>query len=119
MKKDTKRPNGTIKRIQKCEAVRKGVSSMGTKFRKGDVIVHLSSSRFTGETFVLTQKDLDKVTQAKPGRWYSPKRWGENLHRAWLKTPWGQQWLVNMKWKTCQCKVCVPADSAQGSKVRH
>ena len=85
MKKDTRRPNGTIKRIQKSYAPRKGVSSMGSSYVKGDSIVHFSSSRSTGETFVLTEKDLEKLVKAKTGRWWSPVQWGRQLHRIWVE----------------------------------
>lgn len=79
---------------------------MGSFYVKGDTIVHFSSSRCTGETFVLTERDLSKLVEAKTGRWWSPKRWAERLHKAWVKTPWGQQWLQLMGWGSCQCKVC-------------
>lgn len=98
MIKDTVRPNGTIKRIQYVKAPRGGVSSMGVRYKKGDAIVHLSSSRCTGETFVLLPKDLLKVlglgrnsngtdglarAMAKPGKWASPKKWSEQLKAIW------------------------------------
>jgi hypothetical protein len=98
MIKDTKRPNGTIKRIQYVKAPRGGVSSMGVRYKKGDAIVHLSSSRCTGETFVLLPKDILRVlglgpgrhgpdglarAMARPGRWASPKKWAEQLKAIW------------------------------------
>lgn len=96
MKKDTRRPNGTIKRIQKCHAPRKGVSSMGSKYKMNDTIIHFASSRCTGETFVLTESDLQKIVKAKTGRWWSPTRWSEQLHQAWVRATG----------RTCQCSVC-------------
>lgn len=90
MKKDTKFPPRskgqpqTIKRVQKSFAFRKGTSSMGSKYKKGDVIVHFSSARSTGESFSLTEGDLQKLVDAKPGRWWSRVRWLEQLHRAWI-----------------------------------
>jgi len=110
MKKDTKFANkfhgGGIKRVQKCFAIRKGKSSMGTKYKKDDVIVHLSSARATGEVFTLTQKDLDKIIAAKPSRYRSRTRWFEQLHRAWVKSPFGQIWLTRMGWDKCNCPTC-------------
>jgi hypothetical protein len=86
MKKDFTRPNGTIKRVQICEAPRKGVSSMGRKFKKGSVILHLSSSRCTGETFVLTWVELHRLMggTGKVSKFRSPKKWGEQLRAKWL-----------------------------------
>lgn len=79
MKKDTKRPNGTIKRVQLTFAPKKGISSMGSKFLKGDVILHLSSSRCTGETFVLTLSEVKKVRRSKPSRWHRPVDWFKEI----------------------------------------
>lgn len=100
MKHDFKRPNGTTKRVQYAKAHRGGISSMGKRFRKGDAIVHLSSSRNTGETFVLLPIEMLKIlglegnprtgapdglarAMAKPGRWHSPKKWSEELSAKW------------------------------------
>lgn len=58
MKQDTKRSNGKVVRVQACKAFRRGVSSMGTKFKKGDNIFHFSSSRATGEVFTITEGDM-------------------------------------------------------------
>lgn len=99
MLKDTKRPNGTVKRIQWIKAHRGGVSSMGTPYKKGDAILHMSSSRCTGETYVLAKKDLIKavfVSPAsarfkKPGTWSSKKQWSEDLTDKWHKE---NCWLV-------------------------
>lgn len=85
MKKDFKRPNGTIKRIQMTRAPRAMVSSMGSKIKKGDKILHLSSSRATGETWVFTDEDLWLVSRWPVGRWHGPKEWTEQLHKKWKK----------------------------------
>jgi hypothetical protein len=85
MKKDFKRPNGTIKRTQICRAPRGGVSSMGKKFKKGDEILHLSSSRCTGETFVFTLQEVVNLTFEEVGNFRSPKKWTEQLAAKWLK----------------------------------
>lgn len=84
MKKDFRRKNGTIKRTQKCVSPRKGVSSIGTRFAQGEEILHLSSSRQTGETFVFTMEDLARLMQAKVGRWHGPTEWGKELQAKWL-----------------------------------
>ena len=86
MIKHTKRPNGTIKRIQYVKAIRKGVSSMGHPYKMGDPIIHLSSSRCTGETFVLLPSEIQqKIIDKKPGKWASSKKWSEKLQKAWYK----------------------------------
>lgn len=85
MLKNSRRPNGTIKRTQYVKAFRGGVSSMGQPFKKGDPVLHLSSSRNTGETFVLLPAELKAVLRTKPGKWASPKKWGEQLHKEWEK----------------------------------
>lgn len=96
MLKDFARPNGTIKRTQYVKAPRKGISSMGAPYKKGDAIVHLSSSRCTGETFVLLPNEIIKFLYKKerhldaglgglkrPGRWARPKDWSEHLSERW------------------------------------
>ena len=91
MKRDFKRPNGTIKRVQFVKAFRGGVSSMGRRFKKGEGILHLSSSRNTGETFVLLPDELLKILMKAPGKWNSPKRWSEQLTAKWHRD---NCWLV-------------------------
>ena len=83
MLKDTKRPNGTIKRVQFCRAQRGGISSMGTPFKKGQAILHLSSSRCTGETFILTKADLRGLNLDRPGKWASPTIWQKKRREEW------------------------------------
>ena len=85
MRKDTKRPNGTTKRVQYVQAQRGGVSSMGTKYAKGDPILHLSSSRCTGETFVLTKAEIQNIPLENPGRWSGPTKWKQQLQKIWMK----------------------------------
>jgi len=89
--KDFKRPNGTIKRIQVCPAPRAIITTMGTKIKKGDQIIHLSSSRATGETWVFTYSELARLLNTwKKGPWHSPKKWTEQLHKKWVKK-WTEQ----------------------------
>lgn len=97
MIKDTMRPNGKIKRVQYVRAFRGGTSSMGTPFKKGEPILHLSSSRCTGETFVLLPKEIMETLEikaefghefwasARPGRWASPKEWSIKLKERYKK----------------------------------
>ncbi len=98
MLKDTARPNGTIKRIQYVRAFRGGTSSMGTPYKKGTPIIHLSSSRCTGETFVLLPAEVCKDildikaefgyewwADSHPGKWQSPKEWSKALKVIWNK----------------------------------
>lgn len=63
MIKTTKLPNGAIKRVQKYQAYRKGISSMGSSYSKGDVI-HFSSARSTGEVYTLTDEELQSLVSA-------------------------------------------------------
>lgn len=65
-----------VKLVQKCPAFRKGVSAMGTKYQKGDEIVHLSSARSTREVYILTSGDLMKifVAQQSDYRPYKPRK---------------------------------------------
>ena len=63
---------------------------MGSKYMKGDRILHLSSSRCTGETFVFTDLELRKLTSIIfqsdfRGRWHSPKKWHEQLKKKRLE----------------------------------
>lgn len=89
MKIDFKRPNGTIKRTQYCKAPRAGVSSMGTPYKRGEPILHMSSSRATGETFILTPLDLENIMSKFPGEFCSPKKWSDQLHKKWQKETGG------------------------------
>lgn len=50
-----------VVRVQIGTATRKGTSSMGTKYVKGDRIVHFGSTRTTGEVFILAEKDVRKL----------------------------------------------------------
>lgn len=85
MIKYTKRPNGTIKRVQYVKAHHKGISSMGTPYLKGDPIIHMSSSRCTGETFVLLPSDISRLYEDTPGKWSSTKKWSERLAKKWFE----------------------------------
>lgn len=69
MIKDTTMKNGKVVRVQLAYAPRKWVSSMGTAYKKGDLILHLSSSRATGESFMLTPEDIEKVRKSKVDKW--------------------------------------------------
>jgi hypothetical protein len=95
MLKDTIRPNGTIKRIQYVGAQRSGTSSMGTKFKKGEPILHLSSSRSTGEIFIMLPDEVFDILKvkstpgsefwikARPGKWARPTDWSKQLAKNW------------------------------------
>lgn len=63
-------------RVQVGRAVRKGVSSIGTPYKKGDSILHFSSNRNTGEVFILTKSDFNHFN----GLWWS------NDKLPWVKT---------------------------------
>lgn len=52
-------------RVQKCRAKRKGLSSMGSVFVKGQPIFHLASQRSTREVFILTEADLKTLNKFK------------------------------------------------------
>jgi len=64
MIKITKLPNGATKRVQKCKAYRKGISSMGSSYSKGDVIIHFSSARNSGEVYTLVEEELQSLVSA-------------------------------------------------------
>ena len=98
MLKDVKRPNGTTKRVQVIKAIRGGVSSMGTPYTKGQAIVHLSSSRCTGETWVFLLSELAEVVKAPVGRWASPKKWSTSLMDEWHED---NCWLLKMHGGPC------------------
>lgn len=66
---DFTRANGTIKRVQVSLAFRAGTSSMGTKFKQNEPVLHLSSSRSTGEVFVLTRRDMNRINRSRIGKW--------------------------------------------------
>lgn len=86
MKKDFKRPNGTIKRIQVCPAPKAMTTTMDAKIKKGEQIIHLSSSRATGETWVFTREEWAGITATWPtGKWHSPKKWTDQLTKKWKK----------------------------------
>ena len=50
-----------VKVVQVGRAVRAGVSALGTKYRKNEVVLHLSSHRATREVYVLTWHDITEV----------------------------------------------------------
>lgn len=94
MKRDFTQANGTKKRIQVSHALRKGKTTMGTKYKKGDAIIHLSSSRTTGEVWVFTPQEFHQIWQDWPtGRWWSRKKWKEELSWKWNKIP--RERLIN------------------------
>ncbi len=94
MKRDHTRPNGTIKRTQYVDAPQGGTSSMGTQYKKGHAILHMSSSRSTGETFVLTREDVSLIMSKGPGRWWSPTKWLESMRKKYLAANPGQKKAV-------------------------
>lgn len=55
-------------RAQKIPAKRGGISALGSKYLRGEIILHLSSNRNTGEVFTLTLEDLLKVLTTKAHR---------------------------------------------------
>ena len=62
------------KAVQHVIAKRSGTTALGKPFKKGDPIVHLSSERSTGETFILLATELAKVLKRKPAtQWRSAK----------------------------------------------
>ena len=62
------------KAVQHVIAKRSGITALGKSFSKGDAIVHLSSERSTGETFILLPSELERVLKKKPAtRWRSAK----------------------------------------------
>ena len=69
-----KNSHGNQKCVQHVIAKRSGMTALGKKFEKGDAIVHLSSTRSTGETFILLPSELEKTTKKKPAKnWKSAK----------------------------------------------
>jgi len=50
-----------IVRIQTTKAKRRGISSMGHTYLKGDPILHIRSNRRTGEAFVILPDELAKL----------------------------------------------------------
>ena len=56
----------TTQVCRKVFAKRSGISSAGTKYEKGDVILHMGSTRRTGEVFVLAEGDLEYFMDASP-----------------------------------------------------
>ena len=82
MKFDYTQKNGTIKRIQCSFAPRKGTSTCGTPYSKDNAILHFSSSRSTGETWVFTVSDVWQINMELmngPGEWYRPIDWDREL----------------------------------------
>ncbi len=55
-------------RVQKIVSPKKGTSALGSRFIKGQEIVHISSSRATGEVFTLTLGDLYKLINSRSHR---------------------------------------------------
>jgi hypothetical protein len=54
--------NNTVKVIQACPAKRAGISALGTKYTKGTPIIHFGSHRCTGEVYVVTIKEIRRLT---------------------------------------------------------
>lgn len=54
-------PREAIKAVQVGRAVRAGISAMGHKYRKGQIVLHLSSGRSTREVYVLTQGEVESI----------------------------------------------------------
>ena len=50
-----------IRATQVGKAHQAGISAMGSKYKMGDVILHMSSARATGEVFILTRAEIYKV----------------------------------------------------------
>jgi len=71
----------SVQFVQKVFALRKGISSAGTPYKKGDPILQLSSTRRTGETFVLTDKDLNMFMKFKTQKYRPLKRARKVLYK--------------------------------------
>lgn len=89
MKHDFRQENGTIKRIQVSKAPRKGRSTMGKKYEKGDAIVHLSSSRATGERWVFLPNELKELLKWSVGQWWSRNKWEQQIFKKWNRVNMG------------------------------
>jgi hypothetical protein len=50
-----------VVQVQTTLAPRRRLSSMGAKIKKGDRILHISSSRATGEVFVFTRDEISNL----------------------------------------------------------
>ena len=60
---------GSEKVIRHVFAKRRGTSALGTKFKKGDPIFHMFSTRSTGEVFILTPAEMASLLKTKPVQW--------------------------------------------------
>jgi len=79
-------------RTQLCYAHRRGVSALGTKFSKNDVVVKIESIRCTGEVFYLTTDDLDFIRNSKPGKYKTTKSWADKVYIRRLKEQGLKTW---------------------------
>ena len=79
----TKNGNTKLVRIQVAYAPKAGTSSIGTKYKKGDPILHICSNRSTGEVVTFTEADdqMLSILQMEEGcgTWISPEVWPKDL----------------------------------------
>ena len=69
LEKDGTYVHKSIKYVQHVRALRKGCSSAGTPFVKGQPIFRFTSNRATGETFTLTHDDMQQLLLSQPSEW--------------------------------------------------
>ena len=57
---------GNRKGVQHCFANRRGKTALGKVFLAGTPVVHISSTRSTGETFIFLPSELERVLRSRP-----------------------------------------------------